>query len=60
MNIRMEKRCVGDSSVNEYMGGIKYHQTITADIPVEISPTIRPPSHELRKTAGKKKTNYMV
>jgi hypothetical protein len=57
MNIRIETKCIGDSSSKELMGGIKYHQTITAEIPVEISPIIRPPNQELKKTAGKKKNH---
>jgi hypothetical protein len=45
----------GSSSSKELALGIKNHQARAEDRAVESSPPKRPPTHELRKTAGKKR-----
>ena len=48
----IEKIELGFSRANEFTVGKKNHQERAAEIKVDTIPPFKPPTHELKKTAG--------
>lgn len=52
MKIAIETKAMGRCTANENSGGMKQYHTSTAESAVATNPPWRPPTQELKKTAG--------